>query len=65
MLNRVIYLVTAQDHPDVLPRTVMLLHRLAVPILRCRSNDLGNRRFYDSSSKPKSSPVKQSASHKT
>ena len=32
MLNRVIYLVTAQDHPDVVPRTVMLLHRLAVPI---------------------------------
>jgi acetolactate synthase small subunit len=32
MLNRVTYLVTAQDHPDVVPRAVMLLHRLAVPI---------------------------------
>ena len=31
-MNRVSYVVTAQDHPDVVPRTVMLLHRLAVPI---------------------------------
>lgn len=31
-MNRVIYVVTAEDHPDVVPRTVMLLHRLDVPI---------------------------------
>jgi acetolactate synthase small subunit len=32
MLSSVTYLVTAQNHPDVVPRAVMLLHRLAVPI---------------------------------
>jgi acetolactate synthase small subunit len=32
MLNRVTYLVTAENRPDLLSRVVMLLHRLAVPI---------------------------------
>jgi acetolactate synthase small subunit len=32
MLNRITYPVTVQDHPDVLPPTVMLLDRLAVRI---------------------------------
>ena len=41
MLNRVIYLVTAQDHPDVVSRTVMLLHRLAVPIGSLRVHRAG------------------------
>jgi acetolactate synthase small subunit len=42
MLNRITYLVTAQNHPDVLPRTVMLLHRLAVPIDALRVERPGN-----------------------
>jgi acetolactate synthase small subunit len=32
MLSRVSYLVIAENHPEVLSRVVMLLHRLAVPI---------------------------------
>jgi acetolactate synthase small subunit len=34
MLSSVTYLVTSENRPDVLPRAVMLLHRLAVPIDR-------------------------------
>jgi len=32
MLKFVTFVVTAENHPDVLPRAVLLLHRLAIPI---------------------------------
>lgn len=32
MLKFVTFVVTAENHPDVLARAVLLLHRLAVPI---------------------------------
>ena len=32
MLKFVTFVVTAENHPDVLARAVLLLHRLAIPI---------------------------------
>lgn len=32
MLKLVTFVVTAENHPDVLARAVLLLHRLAIPI---------------------------------
>jgi acetolactate synthase small subunit len=33
MLKSKTFVISAENHPDLLARTVMLLHRLAVPIL--------------------------------
>ena len=32
MLKTLTFVISAENHPDLLPRTVMLFHRLAIPI---------------------------------